>query len=64
MADERFMVDGDGRKVAVVLDVTVYEKLLEDAEELETLRAYDRAKASEDEVLPLEKAISEIERRR
>ena len=64
MADERFMVDGDGRKVAVVLDVAVYEKLLEDAEELETLRAYDRAKAREDEVLPLEQAISEIEHRR
>lgn len=47
----------DGRRVAAVLDVTVYEKL-EDVEELETLRAYDRAKASEDEVLPLEKAIS------
>lgn len=58
------MVDGDGRRVAVVLDVTVYKKLLEDVEDLETLRAYDRAKASEDEVLPLEKAISEIERRR
>lgn len=64
MMGEHFMVGGDGRKVAVVLDVEVYEKLLGEVEELETLRAYDRAKASEDEVLSLKEAVSEMERRR
>lgn len=41
-----------------------YHKLLEELEELEAIRAYDVAKASGDEVLPLEQALAEIEKDR
>lgn len=35
--------------------------LLAEMEEMESMRAYDDAKASGDEAIPLEQAISEIE---
>jgi hypothetical protein len=38
------------------------KKLLADLEELESIRAYDAAKASGDEAIPFQKAMEEIER--
>jgi hypothetical protein len=61
---ERFLVDEQGRRVAVVLDVAEYERLLAQAEELEAIRAYDTAKAAGDVAVPLDDALREIERRR
>ncbi len=40
------------------------EHRVERAEELESIRAYDAAKASHDESIPFERAIREIERAR
>lgn len=62
--DERYIVDADGNRVGVLLDIAAYHKLLEELEELETLRAYDAAKASGDEAIPFEQAVDEIERQR
>jgi hypothetical protein len=59
-----FVVDDDGKKKAVILDIAEYRRLLEEAEELEAIRAYDAAKAAGDEAVPFEQAISEIERDR
>ena len=61
---ERFLVDEDGRRVGVVLDIVEYKKLLEDVEALEAIRAFDAAKASGDEVIPFEQAVEEIEKSR
>lgn len=58
---ENFIVDADGNRVGVVLDISDYHKILEELEELESIRAYDLAKASGDEAIPFEQAISEIE---
>ncbi len=63
-AGARFLVDEEGRRVAVVLDVAEYDRLLALAEELEAIRAYDSAKSSGDEAVPLEQALAEVERRR
>lgn len=41
-----------------------YQKILEELEELEAIRAYDLAKADNDEVIPFEQAIVEIEQER
>ena len=38
--------------------------ILEDLEELASIRAYDTAKASGDEVVPFEQALQEIQRSR
>ena len=58
---ERFIVDENGQRVGVPLDIEAYRQLLEEVEELEAIRAYDAAKASGDEAVPLEQAFAEIE---
>ena len=47
----------------MLLDIDDYHKILEGLEELESIRAYDVAKASGDEAIPFEQAIEEIERK-
>jgi PHD/YefM family antitoxin component YafN of YafNO toxin-antitoxin module len=59
-----YVVDDKGHRIAVVMDIDEYRKVLEELEELESIRAYDAAKASGDETVPLEQAIAEIERSR
>ena len=61
---ERYVTDENGNRVAVVLDMEDYRKLLEDLDILESIRAYDAAKASGDRPIPFEGAIAEIERER
>lgn len=63
-AKERFVVDEKGKRVAVLLDMKHYESMLSELEEMASIRAYDAAKASGDEALPLEQALLDIERSR
>jgi len=64
VAKHQFVVDDRGEKKAVILDISEYRKLLEEAEELEAIRAYDAAKAAGDEAIPFEQAVTEIKRDR
>ncbi len=59
--EERYLVDSAGNRVAVVLDLDTYRRLLDAEEELEDIRAYDAAKAANDEAIPFDQAIAEIE---
>jgi hypothetical protein len=61
---ERYLVDENGNRIGVFLDIADYQKLLEELEELEAICAYDAAKESDDEAIPFEVAIAEIERER
>jgi hypothetical protein len=61
---QRFLVDEHGHRVGILLDIRDYEKMLEDIEELDAIRAYDAAMASGDQAIPFEQAIEEIERSR
>ena len=60
----QFIVDDSGKTTAVILDIEEYQELIDDVEELEAVRAYDAAKAADDEAIPFEQAVSEIERDR
>lgn len=60
----QFVVDDSGKKTAIILDIEEYNKLIDAAEELEAIRAYDAAKAAGDEAVPFEQAVAEIERGR
>lgn len=60
----QFLVNEKGEKVAVVLGIEEYEKLLEELEELEDIRAFDEAEASGETPVPLEQALAEIKRAR
>jgi hypothetical protein len=61
---KKFVTDRRGQKIGVVLSIEDYKKILADIEELESIRAYDAAKASGDEAIPFQKAMQEIERSR
>jgi hypothetical protein len=61
MINEKYIVDEKGETIAVILDISEYRKILEELEELESIKAYDIAKQSGDEVIPFEQAIMEIE---
>ena len=61
---ERFLVDEEGQRLGVVLDMAEYREILEDLEELASIRAYDAAKESGDEAIPFEQALREIQRPR
>lgn len=43
---EPYVVDEDGNRIGVFLDIADYKKLLEELEELEAIRAYDAARKS------------------
>ena len=53
-----------GEKVAVVLSIDEYEKILEELEDLEDIRACNEAKALGETPIPLEQALANIERSR
>ncbi len=59
---QSYLVDREGNRVGVVLDLSDYQALLDDIEELESIRAYDAAKACGETAIPFEQAIGEIER--
>lgn len=59
---ERYLIDDEGRKISVVLDISDYRRILEDLDEI---RAYDKAKAnSSDEAIPFDQAVAEIQKQR
>jgi PHD/YefM family antitoxin component YafN of YafNO toxin-antitoxin module len=57
----QFLTNEKGEKVAVVISIEEYKKLLE---ELDDIRAYDEAKASGETPVPFDEAIARIERNR
>ena len=57
---EQYIVDKKGNRVGILLAIEDYQRILE---ELETIRAFDAAKKSNDEIIPFEQAIAEIEKR-
>jgi uncharacterized protein (DUF39 family) len=59
---ERFVVDDQGNRTEVVLTIEDYEKLLEELEELESIRAFDAATTAADEAIPAAQAFTEIEK--
>jgi hypothetical protein len=60
----QFLTNEKGERIAVVISVEEYEKLIEAVEDAEDVRAYDEAKASGEIPIPFEQALAEIERNR
>jgi hypothetical protein len=58
---ERYVVDAEGNPVAVIVDIEFYRQLLDAWEELEAIQAYDLAKASVEQPIPLEEALRRVE---
>ena len=64
LLNKTYIVDEKGNRVGVLLDIDEYRSLLDDLEELESIRAFDAAKSSNDEAVPFEQAVREIEQER
>ena len=62
--ERQFVVNERGEKVAVVISIEEYEKILEELEDLEDIRACNEAKALGQAPIPLEQALAENRRNR
>ena len=56
-----YLIDKDKKAKAVVIPIAEWEKIIEDLEELDDIRAYDKAKSKDEESIDFETAIREIE---
>jgi hypothetical protein len=61
MIQENFVIDKNGRKIAVQVPIKTYKKLVADSEELEEIKEYRKAKAHKGDAIPFEQAFMEIE---
>ena len=60
----QFITDNTGHKLAVILPIKEYNKMIEDLESLEDIRLYDKAKKGKQEFNPAEDVFNEIEQKR
>jgi hypothetical protein len=60
----RFLTNENGEKIAVIIEIEEYKKILEELEDLDDIRAYDEAKASGETPIPVDDAIARIEKAR
>lgn len=61
MIQENYVIDKNGRKIAVQVPIKTYEKLVADSEELEEIKEYRKAKTHKGNPIPFEQAFKEIE---
>ena len=55
------MVDAKGNRVGVFLPIKDYNKLIEELEDRDDIRAYDKAVSRKQEFIPLDQALKQIE---
>ena len=58
---ERYIVDEDGNRQAVVVPWTEWQQVLEALEDLDDIRAYDEAKSYPSDPIPLEQIVRELQ---
>jgi hypothetical protein len=56
-----FVVDEKENRKAVIVPYDEWRRLMDELEELDDIRAYDRAKAEPDEAIPFEDAVRDLE---
>ncbi len=61
MIHENYIIDKNGRKIAVQVPIKRYEKLVADSEELDEIKEYRKAKVHKGHAIPFEQAFQEIE---
>ncbi len=60
----QFVTDNNGNKLAVILPIEEYNKMLDDLENLVDVKRYDAAKQGDQEFIDAEQAFREIEEKR
>ncbi len=56
-----YVVDQTGQKTAVLLPYKQWKKIIEDLEELDDIRLYDKARSMKSEPIQFDEALEEIE---
>ena len=56
-----YVVDENQNRKSVILSWEEWERIVEELEELEDIRAYDDAKAGPQDAVPFEQAVREIQ---
>ena len=66
-SEERYIVDSEGNRIAVILDLATYERLIDAVEELEDIRdgmaVLEALAKGDEEAVPIEQAIEAYEAR-
>jgi PHD/YefM family antitoxin component YafN of YafNO toxin-antitoxin module len=57
---ENYVVDEQGNRRAAIVPISEWEQILEELEELDDIRAYDKAKSYPSETVRFEQAVLEI----
>lgn len=57
----QYITDEGGNKLAVILPIKDYHKLIDDLEELEDIKLYDKTKQGKQEFIDAEQAFKELE---
>ena len=61
---EQYLVDENDKRVGILLSIEDYQRILEELEELESIRAFDEATASGENAIPFGQALIEITQER
>lgn len=61
MATTTYITNDKGKRISAIVPIKKYEQLLNEAEELDDIRAYDKAMRRKHDFIPLEEALKEIE---
>lgn len=60
----QYITDNDGKKIAVVLPIKDFKAMMEELEELDDIKLYDKAKKSSEPSIPIDDAFKMIEDKR
>jgi hypothetical protein len=60
----QYITNIKGKKISVILPIREYEKMIEQLEELEDIKAYDEAMRNNEEEISIHDALQEIESKR
>ena len=60
----QFITDSKGKKIAVILPIEDYNKMIEDLEDIDDLGLYDEVKQLNEPSIPIEEAFKLIESKR
>jgi hypothetical protein len=54
---QQYIEDNQGQKVAIILPIGEYNKMIEKVEEMEDISLYDRVKAKNEESIPFDQYL-------
>jgi hypothetical protein len=60
----QFITDNNGNKLGVFLPMKDYNKMIEELDDLEDVKLYDKAKADNEPSIPIDEAFKMIEEER